>query len=72
MLAVTGHGFGTLPLMSVRVSLKLRHWPFASPTVTVSLVKHQGIVNHTNRFIDANAFKEAFIRAQQENEHLFN
>jgi len=58
--------------MSVRESLKPRHWPFASQTVTVSLVEHEGIVNYTNWFIDANLFKEAFIKAQQENEHLFN
>jgi len=70
MSAVIEVGFGTLLLMSVRVSLKHRLLLSGLPTLRVSLFL---LTTNTQklRYIDANLFKEAFIKAQQENEALF-
>ena len=57
--------------MCPRVSQKLARLLFVSPTAIVSQLSNhlaRYIADHT---IDANAFKEAFIKAQQENEALF-
>jgi hypothetical protein len=58
--------------MSARASPRLRLWPFVSPTARVSSGRFVQIAQRdTNSVADANQFKEAFIKAQQENEALF-
>lgn len=59
--------------MSARVSLKPRRSQSALPTARVSHIRviYGGAVRLTIT-VDANLFKEAFIKAQQENETLFN
>ena len=63
-------GSGTLPLMSVRVSQRHRLLPSDLPTPRVSLALDVALSNKL-MILDANLFKEAFIKAQQENEALF-
>ncbi len=57
----------------MRVSQRRRRWLFDLPTATVSYFFAISLflraVAHI--FADANQFKEAFIKAQQENEALF-
>jgi hypothetical protein len=72
MLAVTEVGFGTLPLMLVRVSRKPRLLLFDLPTLRVRLPFSITDCAELTYVSDANLFKEAFIRAQQENEALFS
>ncbi len=59
--------------MSVRGSQSLKLWLFGLPTVKVRASslssKLWGITDSC--YLDANLFKEAFIKAQQENEALF-
>ena len=60
--------------MSVRESLSPRLWPSGLPTAKVRAASHSleivwGITDWC--YLDANLFKEAFIKAQQENEALF-
>jgi hypothetical protein len=68
--------------MSVRASRRLVLWPFDLLTLRVSPINspfalpllyldiyENGLLT---RIIDANLFKESFIKAQQENEALFN
>jgi hypothetical protein len=57
--------------MSVRESLRPRLWPSASPTARVSGRVYCSGVYANSGCVDANGFKEAFIKAQQENEALF-
>jgi hypothetical protein len=72
MLEVTEAGSGTSAPMLVRANLRLRHLLFGSPTARVSLSSHHSHpVIHLTRGPDANLFKEAFIKAQQDNEKLF-
>lgn len=70
MLAVTVAGCGTPLQMSVRVSPRLRLWPSVSPTARVSEIHYMQLQKLT--WLDANLFKDAFIKAQQENEKLFS
>ena len=59
--------------MSVRENQSLRLWLFASPIAKVrtSLPFSASLGMTDQRHPDANLFKEAFIKAQQENEALF-
>ena len=70
MLEVIVVGFGTLRQMSVRASQRPRPLPFDSPTPRVRSLSQLQMCR-ANEVIDANLFKEAFIKAQQENEALF-
>jgi hypothetical protein len=56
--------------MSVRVLLRHRPWPSDLPTPRVILPRSMILEAAANNSIDANLFKEAFIKAQQENEEL--
>jgi len=59
--------------MSVRVSRRHKHLLFDLPTVTVGFGLIATIyVQQLTSSADANLFKEAFIKAQQENEKLFD
>ena len=72
MWVVTAAGFGTRPPTSARASLRLRLLLSALPTAKVSALEYHNILHAlTHITIDANGFKEAFIKAQQENEALF-
>jgi hypothetical protein len=57
--------------MSVRESLRPRLWPSALPTARVSGAMCGIRIYANTGCADANGFKEAFIKAQQENEALF-
>ena len=69
MSAVTAAGCGMPPPMSAKESRRLRLWLSVSPTLRVGVSSPYKSV-FTNR-LDANLFKEAFLKAQQENEALF-
>lgn len=56
--------------MSARASLRLKHSPFDLATAIVCLPATFAR-EAANLHADANQFKEAFIKAQQENEKLF-
>ena len=71
---MTEAGFGMLQRMSAKESQKLAHLRFDLRTATVCIyarAKMRALVSLT-RTADANLFKEAFIKAQQENEALFS
>lgn len=59
--------------MSVRASPRLRPWRFVLPTARVSssTICFATLQACSHAGLDANGFKEAFIKAQQENEALF-
>jgi hypothetical protein len=58
--------------MSARASLRHRPWLSDLPTARVSIFLCITHKDSTDMLIlDANGFKEAFIKAQQENEALF-
>lgn len=57
--------------MSARESPRLLPWRSALPTQTVSPI-YTDDESLPNRSLDANQFKDAFIKAQKENEALFN
>lgn len=66
--------------MLARVSPRLLPWPFALPTLRVSLFEWKNChrrrrererENEANETIDANLFKDAFLKAQKENEEIF-
>lgn len=61
-----------LLLMSVRVNQKLKLLPsdLQTPRVSPRILEQQDHLLMCK--LDANLFKEAFIKAQQENEALFN
>jgi hypothetical protein len=70
MLVATEVGCGTLQQMSVRASQRHRLLLFDLQMPRVSLCSSLSTAAaHSN--LDANLFKEAFIKAQQENEALF-
>jgi len=76
MSEVIDLGCGMLLLMSVRVNLKLKLWLFDLQTVRVSFITFHMSCLFVQILIfivstDANAFKEAFIKAQQDNELVF-
>lgn len=56
--------------MSVRVSRRRPLWLFVLPTARVSFVLSNGEGLFVNALLDANLFKEAFEKAQQENEKV--
>ncbi len=70
MLVVTEVGFGMLLQMSVRESPRHRLLLFDLPTLRVSILPLRTHI-YLTLHADANLFKEAFIKAQQENELLF-
>lgn len=70
MLEVIVVGFGMLRQMSVRESQRPRLLRFDLPTPRVNSLSQLRLCR-ANKAIDANLFKEAFIKAQQENEALF-
>jgi hypothetical protein len=67
---VTEAGFGMLQQMSVRENPRPRLLLFDLPTLRVCLLPFSSLHKLT-LLPDANLFKEAFIKAQQENELLF-
>ena len=70
MWAVIVAGFGMLPPTSVRASPRRVRSQSALPTPKVSGAVLR--LNFTDRYqSDAGLFKDAFIKAQQENEKLF-
>lgn len=71
MLAATEVGFGTPLPMSVRVSQRPRLLQFDSPTLRVSFLPQAVLKEASLTYVDANLFKDAFLKAQQENEVLF-
>lgn len=71
MLAVIEVGSGTSQPMCQRANRKPRHWPSDLVTVTVSPICHLDGCIRTDHVLDANLFKEAFIKAQQDNEKIF-
>lgn len=62
--------------MSARESPRRRHSRYALPTVKVRLTATISVKPGSRAIadltVDANLFKEAFIKAQQENEALFS
>ena len=59
--------------MFLRVNQRRRHLLFASPTLRVRpLPIIPNYCTDTDYIADANLFKEAFIKAQQENEKIFS
>lgn len=71
MSAPTAVGFGTLRPTSPKANQKLVRLPFVLPTVKVSSLHIPYVRRQLTSPLDANLFKEAFIKAQQENEALF-
>jgi hypothetical protein len=71
MLGLTDLGFGMRLRMLVRESPRHRLWLFDLPTVRVSGGVYFDSMDGANDQTDANLFKEAFIKAQQENEVIF-
>lgn len=73
MSAVIEVGSGTQLRMSVRENRNPRPWLFGLPTAKVRAASLSlellGITDQG--YQDANLFKEAFIKAQQDNEALF-
>ena len=71
---MTEAGSGMQPRMSARESQSLRLWLFDLPIakVSASLFYSPDLLNISEQhYLDANLFKEAFFKAQQENEALF-
>ena len=71
---MTEAGSGMQLLMSARESQSLRLWLFDLPIakVSASLLDPLDLLNVSEQlYLDANLFKEAFFKAQQENEALF-
>ena len=60
-----------LLLMLVRVSLRLRLWLSALATARVSCTFYRVYLDVANIVLDANLFKEAFEKAQEENSKIF-
>ena len=73
MSAVTEAGFGMQPRTSARVSQSLRLWLFDLPIAKVSASLPPLELSSVSEqyYLDANLFKEAFFKAQQDNEALF-
>lgn len=72
MSAAIEVGSGTQQQMSVRVNQSHKLSPFGLPTAKVGFPILINAEHNTNsHFADANLFKEAFIKAQQDNEALF-
>lgn len=65
--------------MSARASPRLLPWPFVSPTLRVRLTIPPTFLSFFLSLLpielthspDANAFKDAFMKAQKDNESLF-
>lgn len=70
MLEVIGVGSTTHLMMSVRATLRLKLLPFDLQTPIVSLSHTILLHLQLTLLIDANQFKEAFLKAQKENEAL--
>lgn len=74
MLAVTAVGYGMPQQTSARENQRRKHWLFALRTATVrSPYTHPLLYSQKSNegSTDATAFKDAFVKAQQENEALF-
>lgn len=67
-------GFGMLQRTLAKESQKLAHLQFDLLTATVCICarRKMKVTVSLTRIVDANLFKEAFIKAQQENEALFS